>query len=88
VFGGYGLEQRMKNLDTTYLGRIPSKKLLGRLLVNVVYGHGREFSSGLIRSAGIGGRIPTPAVLAASILCLRSSSDASSAIWISTSPIP
>src|SRR5882757_1217336 len=43
VLGGYGFQQRVENLNAYVLWQNALKKLLGTLLVNIIYGLGSEF---------------------------------------------
>src|ERR1019366_9227075 len=53
MFGGYGLEQRIKNLDADVLRQNSLEKLLWRLLVDVIDRRRRDPGSGLVDGAGI-----------------------------------
>ena len=88
VLGGYGFQQRMKNLDADILWQNALEKLTGRLLVNVIDGQGGKFGRGFIDRAGIGWTqtyaLPFRGL---NSLRMRSSCEGSSAICTSTSPM-
>src|SRR5580658_2029515 len=58
VLGGHRFQERMKNLDTDVLRKNSLKKLLGRLLVDIVYRRASKGRSRFIDRVSIGGPHP------------------------------